>query len=249
MPAKSAAPGSDDFQALTGTKYSEGTLVDVLRYRIQRQRINNGSAPYDLTVPAQKLGFDAAHQPIGVSRVTRRSWSPGSGWTSTDHLAMAWITGQSRGCMACDDPLEAGEPFLDINGNGKRDDGTNGTPVEPFIDLDGNNAYLAPLDKLWQGLTSEPIEFDYTNGVAVPIYKGGIAGSVKLRFSRATAICTAALLLNAAICRQNYIAPWDQNDSQIMTWMAAEKKKLTAQHRPKCCPGGFYCEARKLLAA
>jgi hypothetical protein len=69
-----------------------------------------------------------------------------------------------------DDPLEAGEPFLDVNGNGKWD------VNEPYVDMidrdniaGDNPEYDGPLDHLWDGLTSEPITFDYSNGQAVPI--------------------------------------------------------------------------------
>jgi hypothetical protein len=59
-----------------------------------------------------------------------------------------------------DDPLEAGEPFLDVDANGKYQFG------EPFIDVDGSGAYSPPRDRLWQNLAAEPIGFDYTNGQA-----------------------------------------------------------------------------------
>ena len=48
----------------------------------------------------------------------------------------------NNGDGVVDDPLEAGEPFLDINGNGKRDSN------EPFIDLNGSKSYDGPGDKL-----------------------------------------------------------------------------------------------------
>src|SRR5262249_20755692 len=42
-----------------------------------------------------------------------------------------------------DEPAEAGEPYLDLNGNGQWDTG------EPFIDVDGNGTYTLPSDRLW----------------------------------------------------------------------------------------------------
>jgi len=247
------AAGSDDFQALTGAKYTEGTLIDVVRYRIQRDRISRGIAPYDLTVPAQKAAFDDF-----TSRLLQQCFAPelvsgirmdlnrpfGDGKDNPNPL-----TGTFDGVV--DDPLEAGEPFLDINGNGKRDDGTNG-PIEPFINLDGSvdgsgkATYTPPSDKLWQQLSpasvggnntlAEPIEFDYTNGVAVPVHldvvtslNTSVLGGVRnlesqgrQQFARQL-YCLMLLLVD-----ENYVAPWDDSDPQLLTWMENEKKKLTA---------------------
>ena len=35
---------------------------------------------------------------------------------------------------------------------------------------------------------------------------------------------------------ENYIAPWDENDPQILTYMDAERKKLTSDN-PACQAG------------
>jgi hypothetical protein len=84
-----------------------------------------------------------------------------------------------------DDPLECGEPFLDVNGNGKWDSG------EPFIDTitdemvsgsspgDHTGEYDGPRDEMWRelapvptgsGALGERIAFDYTNGHGEPIH-------------------------------------------------------------------------------
>lgn len=250
--AEIGAPGSDDFQSLTGTKYSEGTLVDVLRYRVQRDRISRGYAPYDLAQPVQKSAFDnftsqvvqqcmSADLMSGLQMDLNRPF--GDGRDNPNPL-----TGAYDGVV--DDPLEAGEPFLDINGNGKRDDGTV-APLEPFINLDGsmdaNNkpSYTPPSDKLWQqlspaafggnGTLAESIEFDYTNGVAVPVHTsvvasvGQIAGGVRNLESQGRQLYARQLYcLMLMLVDENYIAPWDESDPQVMTWMENEKKKLTS---------------------
>jgi len=64
-----------------------------------------------------------------------------------------------------DDPIEAGEPFLDTNSNGKWDLG------ELWIDSDNDRVYDAPLDRVWNGLTAEPITFDYTQGHGEPLHR------------------------------------------------------------------------------
>jgi hypothetical protein len=59
------------------------------------------------------------------------------------------------------------EPFTDNNGNGVRDDGTNG-PAEPYIDLNGNNQYDAKAQKSANGT------YDDTNRVLLPkLFFGG----------------------------------------------------------------------------
>jgi hypothetical protein len=136
----------------------------------------------------------------------------------------------NNGDGVVDDPLEAGDPFLDINGNGKWD------PGEPYIDLFGAGTYVGPgvphptlgniCDQLWSSLTAngtlaEPITFDYTNGHAEPVHKLiaqalNVKGGVRNLDSQGRQLfarqlyCLALLLMD-----ENYIAPWDEKDPQI----------------------------------
>ena len=141
-----------------------------------------------------------------------------------------------------DDPLEAGEPFLDLNNNGKWDG-----VVEPFIDLfpgdfDGDGCpYDGPRDQLWANLTSpsgpitEPITFDYTNGQGVQLHpqianalSASPFATVRNLNSQARQMYARHLYcLMLLLVDENYIAPWDSNDPQIMKWVEDEKKKLT----------------------
>ena len=233
------APLSDDFQALTGTKYSEGTIVDVLRYRIQRERIKNGLAPFDLTnldptVLLSKPKFDDL-----TSRLAFQELAPELVAGLRMDVNRPFGDGvDNDGNGVVDDPLEAGEPFLDVNGNGKMDYDTSGKELEPFIDLDGSKSYTLPLDQLWSALTAsgvlaEPITFDYTNGVAVPVYKGAIAGGVRnLESQGRQQLARNLYCLMLLLVDENYIAPWDENDPQVLTWMENEKKKLTSAMPP-----------------
>ncbi len=138
-----------------------------------------------------------------------------------------------------DDPLEAGDPFLDVNGDGKWEGG------EPFIDLDGDRQYSAPRDGMWQqmwptaaggnGTLAEPISFDYTNGHAEPLNAAiaaalnkTILGGVRNLESQGRQLFARHLYcLMMLLADDNYVAPWDENDPQLMTWMDTEKKKLT----------------------
>jgi hypothetical protein len=116
-----------------------------------------------------------------------------------------------------DDPMEAGEPYLDVNGDGK-------CIGEPWIDLDGNGVYTGPLDQLWQGLTAEPVVFDYTNGHAEAVHPeafgGPVAGGVRNLNSQARQLYARHLYcLMLLLVDENYIAPWDENDPQIVQYL------------------------------
>ncbi len=165
----------------------------------------------------------------------------------------------NNGDGVVDDPLEAGEPFLDINGNGKRDDGTNGTPVEPFIDINGDGKYQGPGDKLWSDLTTngtlaEPIEFDYTNGHGEPIHdfiaglmKKTILGGVRNLESQGRQLFARHLYcLMLLLVDENYIAPWDENDPQLLTWITTERAKLTSASPAISVPEADLIVRRKL---
>ncbi|MCC7476036.1 MAG: hypothetical protein IT425_11625, partial [Pirellulales bacterium] len=224
--AEIGAPGSDDFEALTGTKYSEGTILDVLRYRIQRERIARGIAPFLLTDPVQELAFDALTSQLVQQQLP-------ADLVAGERMDLNRPFGDGRdnnGDGVVDDPLEAGEPFLDVNGNGHYDSG------EPYIDLDGNGGYAFPSDQLWAGLTGEPIAFDYTNGVAVLLHPAvvtklstAVPGGVRNLESQGRQQYARQLYcLMLLLVDEGYIAPWDENDPQLLTWMENEKKKLTA---------------------
>ncbi|MCI0331954.1 MAG: hypothetical protein L0228_01860 [Planctomycetes bacterium] len=120
-----------------------------------------------------------------------------------------------------DDPLEAGEPFLDMDGNGRR----GGS--EPYIDFDGNKSYTQPLDQLWADLTingtlGEPIAFDYTNGQGELTHPSGGPAGARVRNLESQArqlyarhlYCLMRLLLD-----ENYIAPLDANAPQIRKYL------------------------------
>ncbi len=147
------------------------TIVDLLKYRIQYERWKK-----DPTLP-----IFTEQQLTGI---VNELLSPESIAENKMDLNRPFGDGADNNNNGIvDDPLEAGEPFLDVNGNGKRDDGTV-APAEPWIDVNADGNYNPPLDHLWDGLTSEPITFDYTNGQAVPIRKDAyngmaIAGGVR----------------------------------------------------------------------
>ncbi len=136
-----------------------------------------------------------------------------------------------------DDPMEAGDPFLDVNGNGKWDDDSIVSGGEPFINIDGSvdnsgrPTYTHPQDQLWAGLTAEAIAFDYTNGALFPIHKVvsdllGIPAnqaayvSAKNLDSQGRQLYARHLYcLMLLLVDEGYIAPWDANDPQIREYL------------------------------
>lgn len=128
-----------------------------------------------------------------------------------------------------DDPFEAGEPFLDANGNGKWD------PGESWLDIFTNANYDGPRDQLWANLTSaagpitEPIAFDYTNGQGGSVHGGLAAASgakvppaakVRNLSSQARQLYARHLYcLMLLMMDENYIAPHDENDPQTKEFL------------------------------
>ena len=60
--------------------------------------------------------------------------------------------------------------------------GSGGEPYIDMIDRDGiagnNPQYDGPIDQLWQGLTNEPIAFDYTNGQGERLHPSQAVGGI-----------------------------------------------------------------------
>ena len=247
------AATSDDFRWLFGKEVAKATIHDLLRYRVWQQ-VRAGDATSqpaidrNFIVPndtCQLCSF--SNTSFTVGRITsqrrigdRRQWKWRDRPANGEHVCPEVVAGvrmdlnrpfgdgtdnNSNGVV--DDPLEAGEPFLDVSGNGKCDNG------EPWIDLDGDKTYTFPGDKLWLGLTAETIEFDYSNGQALPVYptgySSGVTGGVRNLETQARQLyarnlyCMMLLLVD-----ENYIAPWDENDTQVMSWMDTQRTKIEA---------------------
>ena len=115
-----------------------------------------------------------------LGNCSRRKLWPACGWTSTGRLATAKTT--TATASACDDPLEAGEPFLDQR---QRQVGRYASSSEPFIDLGWQQrrtrcqptACGRNFGRRRSGMARwrEPIAFDYTNGQAGFIHKAVVS--------------------------------------------------------------------------
>src|SRR5262249_16491591 len=80
------------------------------------------------------------------------------------------------------------------------------------------------------------ITFDYTNGHAEPLlrdvlgnllaYPRQVLGVRNLDSQGRQLFARHLYCLMLLLVDENYIAPWDENDPQTMSWMAIEKRKL-----------------------
>lgn len=129
---------SDDFASLVGKSVAEARLVDVLWYRIQRERAkryewDRVTRPYNWNNPqAVAILNNIAEQLLapevlaGYKMDINRPFGDGR---------------DNNGNGIVDEPIEAGEPWVDADGDGVWDDG------EPFIDLDGDGQFYADKDR------------------------------------------------------------------------------------------------------
>ncbi|HEY3392000.1 MAG TPA: hypothetical protein VGK58_04795, partial [Lacipirellulaceae bacterium] len=155
-------------------------IVDLLRYRVQFERLRRGLAVYneaDLSQVVQQLLAPEViagrrmdlNRPFGDGRDNGDGVdNDNDGLIDDDPVRERdpTLTGNNPDRAfndIVDDPLEAGDPFVDSNAspNGRYDAG------EVYYDRDGNGQYTPPLDRLWAGLTSEEIFFDYNHGSAL----------------------------------------------------------------------------------
>jgi hypothetical protein len=123
---------SDDFASLTGKSVSQARLSDVLWYRIQRNRIDRHLPPLNFNNPAAVAELDNICQQLlppevlaGYKMDLNRPFGDGR-----DNNANGVV----------DEPLEAGEPYWDLNGDGRWSQG------EPFIDMDGDGRFYGDID-------------------------------------------------------------------------------------------------------
>jgi hypothetical protein len=127
-----------------------------------------------------------------------------------------------------DDPLEAGEPFLDLNGDGKQ------FGTEPHINLDDQLRFSPSRDRLWPELTAsgllEPVAFDYLNGYGEPVHPAlGFPPEAQVRNLESQGrqrLARQLYCLMLLLSDENYVAPIDELDPQVLSWLEIEKKKL-----------------------
>src|SRR5690606_7033766 len=101
---------SDDFASLTGQSVSQARLVDVLWYRIQRNRVERGLPPFNFNNP------DAVAE---LNNISSQLLPPEVLAGYKMDLNRPFGDGRdNNGNGVVDEPLEAGEPYWDLDGNG-----------------------------------------------------------------------------------------------------------------------------------
>ncbi|MGI9455378.1 MAG: hypothetical protein ACR2NU_02390, partial [Aeoliella sp.] len=132
---------SDDFASLTGKSVAQARLVDVLWYRIQKSRIERGIKPFNFNNTQAVAQLNAISEQLlppevlaGYKMDVNRPFGDGR---------------DNNGNGIVDEPIEAGEPYVDLNGNGQWDGGGDADSSEPFVDLDGDGQYCTDTDGDW----------------------------------------------------------------------------------------------------
>ncbi|MGD9634511.1 MAG: hypothetical protein AB7U97_14620 [Pirellulales bacterium] len=157
------------------------TLVDLLKYRIQFERWHQNAPNFTDDQLSQAVTYLLPpeviagkrmdlNRPFGDGRDNGDGIDNDNNGLIDDPAEMTYPIGDSKrdpylnGIV--DEPEEAGEPFIDSDPDGNGPLTFNGRydTGEQFRDLDGNGVYTPPRDRLWLGLTGEPIGFDYNHG-------------------------------------------------------------------------------------
>ncbi|QDU58268.1 hypothetical protein Pan181_45010 [Aeoliella mucimassa] len=243
---------SDDFASLTGKSVAEARLVDVLWYRIQRYR-------------ARKFLVDGATRPYNwknplaitiLNDITKQLLPPEVLAGYKMDINRPFGDGQdNNGNGVVDEPLEAGEPWYDVNGDGIW------TRGEPFIDLDGDGRFYADYnnDGEWNPATeSDYVDFD-GDGIGEPLVDNLWAAQLESSSGRpanvdhtmgidvsgrATTPAGGVLRDDAHLARQlyarhlyvmmlilmdeDYLAPYDPYDPSVRAYLRVKAYQLRA---------------------
>jgi hypothetical protein len=231
----------DDFTAITGHSCAQATVVDLLHFRVFLDQRRQYIAKNGLTEP-----LTAAQTNAMVAATKNNVDTIFNGQQlSQQLLAPEVIAGQKMDLNrpfgdgednnnngVVDEPAEAGDPYLDVNGNGKYDAG------EPYIDADGDGKYTPPSDQLWQQLTvsgklQTNIGFDYTNGHGEPIHPSVATGAIPATSTvRNLASESRQLFARQLYCLmlllvdENYVVPIDNNDPQTALYIDQTLRNL-----------------------
>jgi len=149
-----------------------------------------------------------------------------------------------------DEPQEAGEPYIDLNGDG------NWSSSEPYLDLDGDGRFYAdwnndgnanaadwrdfsadgvnnPLpvvDSLFAEQLGQPVPFDYTagadaNGRGSYLFGGNAGNQIRDDGRMARQLYARHLYcMMLLVADENYLAPFDPKDPQVLHYLDADSE-------------------------
>lgn len=259
------ADGCDDYAIVMGATPPTGaTIVDYARYRIFLE-LRRQAFRQDQSSPLANLQLDfPGSDPVLVAQVTAQVNDILGQLMPPDVMAGLKMDlnrpfGDGRdnnGNGVVDEPLEAGEPFVDRNGNRVWDAG------EPFLDLDGDGRYYADLngdgiiagnpaidnnddwadfdgngieepvvDNLWAQQLGSPLPFSHNagfRGVIVRDINDNPIGELINPYDMVRQLYARHLYILARLTMdENYVAPYDEDNLQLRTWMDKLKDELT----------------------
>ncbi len=202
-------------------------LIDYLRYRVvlglKRDGVYGPAVVASDPALTQAVNLVIHGDNTAVSNQVRTNVASFGGLLAPETLAGMKLDlnrpfGDGRdnnGNGVVDEPQEAGEPWLDVNGNGVWDN-------EPSLDLNGNGRFDPPLDSLWATQPGGPFAFDYTQGQdatgrgAVTPTGGRIHDDARMarQLYARHLYCLMLLLMD-----DGYLTPWDPDDPQVMDYI------------------------------
>lgn len=215
-------------------------LTDYLKYRITLEMLRNGrlAVPPGPLTAAQLATYhstiDSLTNPIlfGGEQAAAAPANLGSfgGLLSPELLAGRRMDlnrpfGDGRdnalrgaGNGIVDEPAEAGEPFADLNGNGRFD------ANEPYLDLDRNGAYTASQDYLWVDANGDGIETSNERQPFrhVPLHETFVTRNGVRTYNPQMArqlFARHLYCLMLALTDENYLAPYDSEDPQVLHYI------------------------------
>ncbi|QDU90174.1 hypothetical protein Pla175_35760 [Pirellulimonas nuda] len=225
-------------------------LIDYLRYRVvlglKRDGVYGPAVPATNAALALSVNLVINGDNTATSNQVRTNVASFGGLMAPETLGGMKLDlnrpfGDGRdnnGNGVVDEPQEAGEPWVDSNGNGVWDN-------EPYIDLDGDGRFYADrngdgaltaadwlvnsagvaepiVDSLWASQPGGPFAFDYTQGQDATGRGAVTPAGQKIHDDARMArqlyarhlYCLMLLLMD-----ENYLAPWDPDDPQVMDYI------------------------------
>ncbi len=231
---------SDDFASLTGKSVGQARLVDVAWYRIQKSRIERGLPPYNFNNPQSIVALNNICEQILAPEILRGEKMD---------LNRPFGNGlDDNGNGVVDEPIEAGEPFVDINRNGRWDGG------EPFINLDNsfdNNGptYTPPTNEFpsdeFNGVNRLAVAGDLVMGLDVS--GRSVAQNAPLRDDQHLARQLYARHLYVAmllLTDENYVAPYDHENPQVRNYINQLKQRFVDDEGKTEAEAQFFAQRR-----
>ena len=252
--------GVDDYMVVMGAAPpANARLLDYLRYRVVLELKRRGVIPSGLMPDIDRSQVVAYGYTLAdldeverlVNNVIYGNNSAPVSLTRTEFatfgglLAPELLAGQkmdvnrpfgdgrdNNGNGVVDEPAEAGEPWIDANGDGEfTGDGTLANS-EPFLDLNNNGFFDPSVDSLYGDQLGVPVPFDHVRGVdangrGVIAGTGAIVhddGQMARQLYARHLYCLMLLVMD-----ENYLVPFDDKDPQVAEYLDPDSVSIQSQ--------------------